>query len=604
MRCSNLTDTVLKDLLQIEQLINDGNNNKALELVRKISKREGLPNEDKYACILLESRINLNLGEKEKALIEAEKIWPVIIETENLLLILDYLIIKIQISLELGEFDNGIKIIEGNLDLITKLQSKVPKNTLNRFKNRKNFFLRLSGILYWYRGDLDTSLEFHKQCLILGEEVSNKTSILDSFNNIGLVYSSKSDFDKAIEYYNRALDIAEELDLNRKRATILSNLGNAYSIKGDLDRALDVQLQSLEIRKKYDYKQDIAISLINVGVILQFQGEIERSLDYYQQALQISEEVNSKNNIALSLNNIGNIFDLRGNFEEALGYFERSLKIYKELGIKEKIALLLSNIGCIHRQKGNIEEAIDRTNQSLEIYEEMGNNFGVSVALLELVQGALDQNNQELAQEYLNKLQQVSKSANVPSINQRFRLAQAFSLKSGTQSRNHLKATVIFEQIIEEEIVDYSLTVKAMIHLCDMLIQELKQSAVKELLDQIKGLLHKLQEIAEEQASNSILVETYRLEALLALAELDLQATRQLLQKGFALAEEIGLESIASNILEEQKELEEQIKLWEELQDRQAPLEETLQYVKIEETMKQLKQEETVTHRKLFSLKI
>ncbi|MCG3220734.1 MAG: hypothetical protein H7641_05080, partial [Candidatus Heimdallarchaeota archaeon] len=172
------------------------------------------------------------------------------------------------------------------------------------------------------------------------------------------------------------------------------------------------------------------------------------------------------------------------------------------------------------------------------------------------------------------------------------------------QPRNKTKAIVLFEQIIEEEIVDHSLTVKAMVNLCDMLIIELKQTAEIELLKEIKDLVQKLQEISKEQSSDSILAEIYRLEALLALAELDLKETRQLLQKGLALAEDKGLESIASNIREEQNRLEEQIKLWEGLQERKAPLKETLQYVKIEESMKQLQHEETVTYRKLFSLKI
>ena len=595
---------MLKELLRVEQLIVEEDNNTALELVRKISKREGLSNEDKLACTLLESRIDFKLGEREKVLKKAEKIWPTIRKLENPLFILDYLIIKTNASWIRGEFDSGIKVFEEHLELIEELQKKVPKNNEIRFKIRRSEFLRNGGILYWYKGELDTSLEIHKQSLAFGEEINNKTSIAGSYNNMGLVYWSKGNIDKSIEYYNRSLSIFEELGMKQKAAGILTNLGNAYSIKGDLDKALETQQRSLEIKKKFSNKGLIAVSLINIGVIFQLKGELDKALDYYQEGLLLSEEIDSKSNIALALNNIGNIFDLRGNPNLAIEYYERSLNLYEEIGIKDKVALLLVNIGANCRQKGNIKEAFDYFNQSLIIYEEIGNNLGSSVVLLELVQETLEQNDQELIQEYLEKLEQINKSENIRSIDQRFRLAKALSLKDSSQSRIKTKAIVMFEQIIEEEIIDHSLTVKAMVHLSDLLIKELKQTAEFELLEEIKELVQKLQEIAEEQSSNSILAEIYRLEALLALAELDLKETRQLLQKGLVLAEEKGLESIASNIREEQNRLTEQIKLWEELQKRKAPLKETLQYIKIEESMKQLQHEETVTSRKLFSLKI
>ncbi len=593
-----------KELLRVEQLIVEEDNNIALELIKKISRREGLSNEDKLACTLLESRIIFKLGKREKALKKAEKIWSTIRKLENPLFILDYLIIKVNASWIMSEFDKGIKLVEENLDLIAELQSKVPKNIDKRFKLRKSEFLRNGGILYWYKGKLDTSLEFHKQSLALGEEINSKISIADSYNNIGLVYWSKSDIDESIEYYKRALSILEELGIEQRVGRILTNLGNAYTIKGDLNKALENQQRSLEIKKKYGNKRDTAISLINVGVVFQLKGDLDQALDYFQNGLAQSEEIDFKSNIALALNNIGNIFDLKGNPNFAIEYFERSLELHKELGIKEKIALLHFNIGSICRERSNIKEALNNFSQSLIIYEELGNNLGVAAVLFELLQEALEQDNQELSKKYLEKLHQINKSANIRSIDQRFRLAKALSLKVSDESRNRIKAIVMFEQIIEEEIVDHSLTVKAMVHLCDMLIKELKETAEIELLKEIKVLLQKLQEIAEEQSSNSILAEIYRLEALLALAELDLKETRQLLQKGLALAEEQGIESIASNIREEQNRLTEQIKLWEDLQKRKAPLKETLQYVKIEESMKQLQHEETVTSRKLFSLKL
>ena len=593
-----------EELNQIDQLLSKNENNKALELVLNITKRKGLTGEEKLTCTLYESIINFRLGKREQAIKEADKIWPTIQKLKNPFLILDYLNLKTYASWLIGDLDTGITVFKENIDSIAKYQTKIPINRDESFKSKRGNLLSYGGILYWYKGNLDAALEYHSQSLAIGEEINNELSILNSLNNIGLVYQSKGNLDKAIEYYSRALEISMKLDLKHRISTNLSNLGNVYSLKGDLDKALEIQQKSLEIRKQLGNKRNIAVSLINVGVTYQLKGDLDQALENYEECLQLSKEIDSRSNIALAFNNIGNIYELKGDPKLALNYFEKSLKLFSELGIKEKIALLYLNIGSINRLIGNTEVAIENFNQSLSIYEELGNELSSAMVLFELVQEAIVENDHELVQEYLKKLDQVYKTTNIRSIEQRHKLANALILKTSEQTRNQAKAIVLFEQVIEAEIVDHSLTVKSMVNLCDLLIKELTQTAEAELITEIRDLVGKLQQIAEEQSSDSILVEIYRLRALLSLAELDLKEARSLLQKGLTLAEEKSLESIASDIREEQRELEKQIKLWEELQERKAPLEETLRYVKIERSAKNLQHEETVTYKKLFSLKI
>ena len=593
-----------EELEQIEQLLFENENNKALELILNISKRKDLTDEEKTVCILYESRIKFNLGEGEQAIKEADRIWPTIQKLKDPFLILDYLNLKTLASWILGDLDSGINAFKENLDSVTKFQSKIPMSKERIFKSKRSELLRNGGILYWYKGNLDAALTYHSQSLAIGEDISNELSILNSLNNIGLVYQSKGNIDKAIEYYSRALEISMKLDLKHRISTNLSNLGNVYTLIGDLDKALEILQKSLEIRKQLGNKINIAASLINVGVTYQLKGDLDQALENYEECLHISKEVDSKSNLALALNNIGNIYELKGDPKLALSYFEKSLKLFSELGIKEKIALLYSNIGSIYRLIGNTEVAIENFNQSLSIYEELGNELSSAMVLFELIQEVIVENDHELVQEYLKKLDQIYKTTNIRSIEQRHKLANALVLKTSNQTRNQAKALVLFEQVIEAEIVDHSLTVKAMVNLCDLLIKELTQTAEVELLTEIRDLVGKLQEIAKEQSSDSILAEIYRLRALLCLAELDLKEARNLLQKGLILAEEKSLERIASDIRGEQRDLEEQIKLWEELQERKAPLEETLKYVKIERSAKHLQHEETVTYKKLFSLKI
>lgn len=427
---------------------------------------------------------------------------------------------------------------------------------------------------------------------------------MSSYNNLGLVCWSKSDYKQAIEYYKKSLTISEELGKKVMIARVLNNLGNVYSQLGDLDQALEFYQQSHVIKEEFGNKRDIIISFINLGVINQFKGEIDESLDYYKKALVLSEEVDYKQHIATAVNNIGNIYSLKGDLDQAFQYYKRSFKLYKELDVKQEIAMSHSNLGEYYKKKGMRDKSLEHYHQSLALYEELGNDHSSARVLYELILEGLERNDQSATNKYLQKLQQINEQADSRSVDHHYRIANALSLKASDNARDRMKASVIFEQVINEEITNHSLTVTAMVHLCDLLLTELKTTGDKELFKEIKNLTHKLLEIAKKQSSHSLLTDTYRLEALLALAELDMKKAKEFLEKALSIADEKGLEKTAANIREEQKKLEEQIELWEELSNRKAPLEETLQHVQIEESIKEMQTSDLITHKRLFSFKM
>jgi len=599
-----LTDTANEELLCVESLIGEEKFKDALKLVEKLSQREELSPNDQLAARLLESRIRAKLGELDEARKLIEKIWSKVNKQKNHLLIMDYLIVKAHVSWVSGKLDEGMEALEKSKEFLEKTDSEYKGKMKERFKRRKCALLLHGGILNWYKGNFDKALEFHQEGLKLYEELGSKSGIISSYNNLGLVYWSKSQYKQAIEYYRLGLTLCEELGKKLLAGRVLNNMGNVYAQQGDLDQALEYYQQSHVIKEEFGTKQDIIISLINLGVVYQFKGELDKSLNYYQKALIISEEVDYKQNIALAVNNLGNIYSLKGEIDQAFEHYNRSFKLYKELEMKQQIAMSHLNIGGYHKKKGNRNEALEHYHQSLAIYEELGNDFSSALVLYELILEALDSTDSTLMKQYLQKLQQLNERTDSRSIDQHYRVANALSLKASDKARDKIKASVIFEQVINEEITDHSLTVTAMVHLCDLLLSELKVTGDGELFTKIKNLTHRLHEIAEKQSSHSLLAETYRLEALLSLVELDLKKTKQLLKNALNIADKKGLEKTAAKIRDEQQELEEHIDLWEELSNRKAPIEETLQHVQIEKTIKEMQTNEIITHKRLFSFKI
>jgi tetratricopeptide (TPR) repeat protein/predicted amidohydrolase len=560
-----LTEPINKELSRVEQLLETGKYQEALNCLAKIMKGTKIAANNQLACMVLESRIQIKRGDLEKALVLVDEVLLTDPNHENLFWIIDALIVKAEIYWRSGKLDEGLRVIAEGIGQLEGIEVEQAKRQEKQIKQRQGELFHQEGVIHWFKGELDKALECHQQSLKIKEQLGNKPGIANSLNNLGLVFWSKGDFNQAREYYQQSLKINEELGNRDRIAVILSNLGNLLARTGDLGKAMEYQKQALAIKEELGNKQEIFTTLINIGVIYQLKGELNQALEYYQRSLTLSEESGINKDIALAKNNLGSIFQLKGNLDEALESFQQSLAIYKKLGMKENIALLLLNIGEIYRQKGALEKALEHYQPSLVMYEEVGNTPYTAIVLSELVWVALEMKNSTLVQQYLQKLQQINETTLNRVIDQRYRIANALSLKASTRTRHKMKAGEILEQVIKEEIVDHSLTVTAMIHLCDLLLSELKMTGEEELFLEIKDLTTRLLDIAEQQTSHSLLAQTYLLQSKLALIELNMGRAKKLLTDAFTIAQDKGLESLARIITQEQDNLLSQLQKWESL---------------------------------------
>ena len=560
-----LNEEFRKKMSNAESLFEKGEFKEALKIVEMLAKQNGLSVENRIASSFLEIRIRIRLGNLKEVQSMIEDTLQDAYKINDPLQITDILIIKAEVCWRLGELDQGLKVVEEGEKILIDYGQENAEELESEVNPRLANLLNHGGIIIWYKGDFDRAFDYHQKSLAIKKELGNKESIARSLNNLGLVLYSKSDFDKALEYYLESLIIWEELDNKREMAKTLLNLSNVYSYKGNLDRAQEYVLRSLKIGEKLGNKRDFALSLNNLGAICERKGDLDKAMEYYQQSLAIHEELGSKHHIALGFGNVGGIYLLKGDLDEALKYQQQSLEMFERAGMKEDIARTLSNIGDTYRRKGESEQAITCYQRSLELNEEMQNNIQISTALCELVCIALDENEMSLAKQHLEKLQQINARTDNPFISQRYRVANALSLKAGKRARDMFKAAEILEQLVEEDVIDHSLTVTAMIHLCDLLLSELKMTGEDGVLRRINDLANQLLEIAKSQASHSLLAETYLLQSKLALIDLDVEKAKELLVQAYDIADEKGLGKLASAVAHERELLSTQLQKWESI---------------------------------------
>ena len=509
-------------------------------------------------------------------------------------LTLEVFVLKAEISWRSGKLDDGLAIIQSAEELLTS-------EDLQKLKSERSVQIKIAsllshaGILHWYAGNLARALEYHMQGLEIHESIGHKTGLSTSYNNIGLVYWSKGELEKALQYYERSLEISEELEDEYAVSRVLNNLANINSAKGEYDKALSYLEKSLAIKERIGSKQDIAVSLINIGVIYRFKGDLTKATEYYNRSLEIQSDMSIGPEFALAMNNLGEIYDLKGEVDLALEFYQRSLLIYEDMGNKEGIALTLQNMGSCQVRKGQTDIAFEYYQRSLAISEEMGNVRLIVPILSELVWLTLEGNDKKLAMEYLAKLEHVKETANSSVANHQYKLSKALVLKRTGHTRERVQAEEILEQIVGDKITDYTVVVKAMIHLCDLLLIELKASGDEETLNKVKSLTQDLMTLAEDQALHPLIVETYLLQSKLAIVAFEFGQAEELMKKAKSIADEKGLQFLSNTVEREILLLNHQKEKWASLLKQSESKEEIVNLTNLDELLERMVQKTVET---------
>ncbi|MHA2252457.1 MAG: tetratricopeptide repeat protein [Candidatus Kariarchaeaceae archaeon] len=358
--------------------------------------------------------------------------------------------------------------------------------------------------------------------------------------------------------------------------------GNIYYQKGEFDKTLECWQRSLAIREDIGNLQDIAGSINNIGLIYRTKGELDKALEYYQRGLALYNEIGNPFHIALALNNIGDAYRARGELDRALEYLQRSLALKEDIGNIQDIATTLDNIGLIYRTKGELDKAVDYFQRSLVLEEEIGNNTWTSYTLFYLVLIALDQQDQTRAQMYLNKLQQLHVSTPNKKIYLRSQLAEALVLKGSKRMRDKVQAQVLLNQIVNEEVIWFEWTALATINYCDLLLFEVESFGDPEVWTEVKTLIQQFSTKAQNQQLFPMIVEALLLQAKFVTIEGELEQAQKYYDQAKYIATEKNLDLLSQKITGERLTFEAEFEKWQELIQRNAPLQERLQMAQIE----------------------
>ncbi|MHA2252934.1 MAG: tetratricopeptide repeat-containing sensor histidine kinase, partial [Candidatus Kariarchaeaceae archaeon] len=406
--------------------------------------------------------------------------------------------------------------------------------------------------------------------------------------NIGAIFKSKGNLNEALNHFNKALSLSKKVG-NKEIITIAStNIGSIQFDAGHLDEALNAFKGAYVIFEELGDPLKIATVQKNIGLIYKRKGEFNLALEYYTKSLDNKKAIGNEEEIARTLHSVGLLFLSKGELDTSLDHLEQSLGIWTKIGNQVEISSILKDKGIIFQQRGKNDEAENLLKRSLTIRRRIGNELEISETLFHLVLLYLD-NQPELSEKHFKEIQKISKSSDNRVIKIRSRLAEAAILQQSTRMSKKVEAHELFEEVIAEELVDYELTVFAMLNLCEFLIIELKSSGEKEVLVEIQTILEKLYEMATEQESHPLLIEILIIQSKLALLDFNISEAESFLENARDIAEEKGLEQFTLKISYLQRQLENEASKLTQLA-KQIPIEERIEQLDIENYLKEAAQ--------------
>jgi hypothetical protein len=146
-------------------------------------------------------------------------------------------------------------------------------------------------------------------------------------------------------------------------------------------------------------------------------------------------------------------------------------------------------------------------------------------------------------------------------------------LKHHSRASTKFQAHTYFDEIISMKRVDYQVKLNALIHKCDLLLDELKMYKDTAVIDELSELLKQISRVTDNQRSLSVLLELNILQSKFALLQGNLDLAKKLLDHNHEIAASNGFGRILNKIKKENDSLIMQFNEWNNLMASNSDLE-------------------------------
>ncbi len=174
-------------------------------------------------------------------------------------------------------------------------------------------------------------------------------------------------------------------------ARIVHALSRFWQVDGRIGEAAEWLARALALRAKLAVV--LQINLLNqAGFFAQLRGAHEEALQHHESALALARTGKDDLLLAQSLHALGTAYGRQANHLRSLALLNESLALQRTLGPRQDGTLLartMNNLAATYQNGGDPGRAVPLLEESLAYKERQGDQFGVAVALANLANIAL-----------------------------------------------------------------------------------------------------------------------------------------------------------------------------------------------------------------------
>ncbi len=615
------------ELIFVEKLLREGKLEEALQLARDLENVTNLDINDKMEAKSLQLEILFMQNDHERVLKLADIVINLSIELKLSFHKLNGLIFKAKSLFQLKKFKERDEVIK-QLEVFLE---QVRKDEEVQFIKCEIHFHMVKGEVFLDQYEFEKSLEAFNKSLLLNEKLNNMYQNALIITKIADVYFYYGHLDISMKNYETSLSIAEELGYRRIIALIYHMIAGIKFKEDKLKVALEYEEKSGDIYKELNDEYNLAFNSQYLGFLYKGLGKLDQSLEHLIKAKNYFEQIGHKARVINVLINIHGLYRTKGDYDKALSTLETYYKMNEELGDEHCLGIAHERFGLIYCDKGELDEALKHYKQSLEIFHkfktldslgslyynlgdlylkkdeldksleyhllaldfrekmQMGDKLSrIALSLKSLVVLHLILDENEEASNYLARLDILSSETDNVEIEHLYFLAKSIYLKHQREIETAGESKKILLELINKQNVDYSISIEAILNLCELLLIELSTTEDISILMEVKGFINQLTEIASYQNLYPLLAETYLLQAQLALIEIKIDEARYFISNAQQIAEERGLRRLAIIISNEYDMILDKLDQWNDFTSKLPTIAEKLELTHIEVMLNQL----------------
>ncbi|MDN4166207.1 sensor histidine kinase [Cytophagales bacterium LB-30] len=234
-------------------------------------------------------------------------------------------------------------------------------------------FLRLIGLSYGKKGNIDSASHYYYQALKILEPTGDVKKLGLLYDDLARMYRKLRQAERALDFYDRALQLYQKANDLEGIARIYNESGVVYRDEGQYQIANERFEKSLQLQRQRGDSVGIGYSLEFLGYNQLLIKNYPLAESYLKQALAVRQKLNDAFALMLNYTALGEFYKETQQYSVSNQYFTESNTIAQRIGFLDIQQYNYEQIMTNHEALNNYEGAYRSLKKFKSIYDSLYN---------------------------------------------------------------------------------------------------------------------------------------------------------------------------------------------------------------------------------------